>query len=113
MPKEATRRSPKDFSEFNGWVWWLQHFLRELPSPPVPTPCCTALLEAHCKSFISSSVPSFVGPHSFKVYEKLGYNGRDICEAFQEHRQQSVVILSPMCVLFPVQGKQPSFLIFL
>jgi len=66
VPKEATRRSPKDFSEFNGWVWWLQHFLRELPSPPVPTPCCTALLEAYCKSFISSSVPSFVGPHSFK-----------------------------------------------
>ncbi|KAH8975077.1 hypothetical protein BDL97_01G137200 [Sphagnum fallax] len=26
----------------------IKHFLRELPSPPVPTPCCTALLEAHC-----------------------------------------------------------------
>lgn len=30
---------------------WMQHVLRELPSPPVSAPCCTALLKAHRKIF--------------------------------------------------------------
>jgi hypothetical protein len=32
---------------------WLQHVLRELPSSPVSTTCCTALLEAQSNFFIS------------------------------------------------------------
>jgi hypothetical protein len=29
----------------------IKHVLRELPSPPVSAPCCTALLKAHRKIF--------------------------------------------------------------
>lgn len=34
------------------FTWSMQHVLRELPSSPVPTSCCTALLEAQSKDLL-------------------------------------------------------------